>query len=91
MSANPLVNLFDIDLNSDRNRAIARYLVGSAGTALARIFPTRAAACYTSMIIGFGLAFVPIAKAAPVRFTLVLDDTISRRVNDRGLSCYPSN
>ncbi|MEA5466961.1 hypothetical protein [Leptothoe sp. PORK10 BA2] len=71
MSGNPLVSLFDIDLNSDRTRAILRFLLGQAGSALARIFPTRAAACYSALITGLALAFVPIAKAAPVRVTLM--------------------
>ena len=70
MSANPLVRLFDVDLNSDRNRAILRFLFGQAGSAIARVFPTRAAACYSGLVTGFALAFVPIAKEAPVRFTL---------------------
>ncbi|CAN5657009.1 hypothetical protein BH23CYA1_BH23CYA1_00080 [soil metagenome] len=71
MSANPLVSLLDVDLNSDRNRAIFRFLFGKAGSAIARIFPTRAAACYSGLVTGFALAFIPIAKAAPVRFTLM--------------------
>ena len=70
MSANPLVRLFDIDLNSDRNRAILRFLFGQAGSAIARVFPTRAAACYSGLVTGFALAFVPIAKEAPVKWTL---------------------
>ena len=70
MSANPLVRLFDVDLNSDRNRAILRFLVGKTGSAIARVFPTRAAACYSGLVAGLALAFVPIAKEAPVRFTL---------------------
>lgn len=71
MSANPLIQLFDVDLTSDRNRAILRFLLGKAGSAIARIFPTRAAACYSGLVTGFALAFIPIAKAAPVRFTLM--------------------
>ncbi|MEL6881792.1 MAG: hypothetical protein AAFP09_14795, partial [Cyanobacteria bacterium J06607_10] len=71
MSTNLLVSLFDADLNSDRNRAILRFLFGQAGQAIARVFPTRAAACYSGMVAGFALTFVPIAKAAPVRFTLM--------------------
>ena len=71
MSANPLVRLFDVDLNSDRNRAILRFLFGKAGSAIARVFPTRAAACYSGLVTGLALAFVPIAKAAPVRVTLM--------------------
>ena len=70
MSANPLVRLFDADLNSDRNRAILRFLFGQAGSAIARVFPTRAAACYSGLVTGFALAFVPIAKEAPVKWTL---------------------
>ena len=70
MSANPLVKLFDVDLNSDRNRAILRFLFGQAGSAIARVFPTRAAACYSGLVTGFALAFVPIAKEAPVKWTL---------------------
>ena len=70
MSANPLVQLFDVDLNSDRNRAILRLLFGQAGSAIARVFPTRAAACYSGLVTGFALAFVPIAKEAPVKWTL---------------------
>ena len=70
MSANPLVRLFDVDLNSDRNRAILRFLFGQMGYVIARIFPTRAAACYIGLVTGLALAFIPIAKDAPVRFTL---------------------
>ena len=70
MSANPLVRLFDVDLNSDRNRAVLRFLFGQAGSAIARVFPTRAAACYSGLVTGFALAFVPIAKEAPVKLTL---------------------
>ena len=75
MSANPLMRLFDVDLNSDRNRAILRFLVGKTGSAIARIFPTRAAACYSGLVTGLALAFVPIAKEAPVRFTLAMTIT----------------
>ena len=70
MSANPLVRLFDVDLNSDRNRAILRFLCGQAGGAIARVFPTRAAACYSGLVTGLALGFIPIAKDVPVRFTL---------------------
>ena len=70
MSANPLVRLFDVDFNSDRNRAILRFLFGQTGSAIARVFPTRAAACYSGLVTGFALAFLPIAKAAPVKLTL---------------------
>ena len=61
MSTNPLVSLFDVDLNSDRNRAILRFFVGQAGYAIAKVFPTRAAVCYSGLVAGFALAFVPIA------------------------------
>ena len=70
MSANPLVRLFDVDFNSDRNRAILGFLFGKAGSAIARVFPTRAAACYSGLVTGFALAFLPIAKEAPVKLTL---------------------
>ena len=70
MSANPLVKLFDVDLNSERNRATLRFLFGQAGTAIARVFPTRAATCYSGLVTGFALAFIPIAKEAPVKLTL---------------------
>ena len=69
--SNPLMQLLDADLNSDRNRAILCFLFGKAGTALARIFPTRAAACYSALVTGFALAFIPIAKEAPTRITLM--------------------
>ena len=65
------MQLLDADLNSDRNRAILRFLFGRAGYAIARIFPTRAAACYSGLVAGFALTFIPIAKAAPARFTLM--------------------
>jgi len=78
VSRNPLMQLLDADLNSDRNRAILRFLFGKAGyaialagSAIARIFPTRAAACYSGLVAGFALAFIPIAKEAPARFTLM--------------------
>jgi len=71
MSANPLVQLFDADLNSDRNRAILRFLFGQAGNAISRFFPTRAAACYSGLVTGLALAFVPIAKEAPAKLTLM--------------------
>ena len=60
-----------MDFNSDRNRAILRFLFGKAGTAIARVFPTRAAACYSGLVTGFALAFLPIAKEAPVKLTLM--------------------
>ena len=72
MSGNPLMQLLDADLNSERNRAILRFLFGKAGHAIARIFPTRAAACYSGLVTGLALAFVPIAKAAPVKITLAM-------------------
>ena len=72
MSANPLVRLFDVDLNSERTRAIVRFLFGQAGSAIARVFPARAAACYSGLVLGFALSFVPIAKHAPARLTLML-------------------
>ncbi|MEL6881778.1 MAG: hypothetical protein AAFP09_14725 [Cyanobacteria bacterium J06607_10] len=72
VSGNPLMQLLDADLNSDRNRAILRFLFGKAGYAIARIFPTRAAACYSGLTLGLALAFIPIAKNAPVRLTLLL-------------------
>ena len=68
---NPLMQLLDADLNSDRNRAILRFLFDRAGEAIAHIFPARATACYSGLVIGFALAFLPIAKNAPVRFTLM--------------------
>ena len=71
MSGNPLTQLLDADLNSDHNRAILRFLFGRAGEAIARLFPARATACYSGLVIGFALAFLPIAKNAPVRFTLM--------------------
>ena len=71
MSGNPLMQLLDADLNSKRNRAILTFLFGRAGSAVARLFPARATACYSGLVIGFALAFLPIAKAAPVRLTLM--------------------
>jgi len=71
MSGNPLTQLFDVDLNSDRNRAILRFLLHKTGSAISRIFPTRATACYSGLVTGFALAFIPIAKDAPVRVTLM--------------------
>ena len=78
MSGNPLMQLLDADLNSERNRAILTFLFGRAGSAfalaglaIARLFPARATACYSGLVIGFALAFLPIAKNAPVRFTLM--------------------
>ncbi|MEL7142347.1 MAG: hypothetical protein AAFR25_01545 [Cyanobacteria bacterium J06629_19] len=72
MSANPLVSLFDADLNSDRNRAILRFLLGRAATAIRYVFPARATACYSGLVIGFALTFMPIAKNLPARFTLMM-------------------
>ena len=40
------------------------------GSAISRVFPTRAAACYSGLVTGFALAFIPIAKEAPVKLTL---------------------
>ena len=71
MSTNPLVQLFDINLNSDRNRAILRFLFGQMGSAISRFFPTRATACYSGLVMGLALAFVPIAKDAPAKLTLM--------------------
>ena len=71
MSGNPLMKVFDADLNSDRNRAILRYLLVRIGYAVTHVFPARATACYGALVTGFALAFVPIAKEAPARFTLV--------------------
>ncbi|MEL6491432.1 MAG: hypothetical protein AAFQ95_15855 [Cyanobacteria bacterium J06621_3] len=72
MSGNPLVQLLDADLNSDRNRAILRFLLGRAATAIRYVFPARATACYSSLVIGFALTFIPIAKNLPARFTLMM-------------------
>ena len=71
MSGNPLTQLLDADLNSKRNRAILTFLFGRAGSAVARLFPARATACYSGLVIGFALAFLPIAKNAPARLTLM--------------------
>ena len=72
MSGNPLMSLFDVDLNSDRNRAIFRFLLGRAATAIRYVFPARATACYSGLVIGFALTFIPIAKNLPARFTLMM-------------------
>ena len=72
MSGNPLVSLFDVDLNSERNRAIFRFLLGRATTAIRYVFPARATACYSGLVIGFALTFIPIAKNVPARLTLML-------------------
>ncbi|MEO0645059.1 MAG: hypothetical protein AAFZ17_02700 [Cyanobacteria bacterium J06650_10] len=72
MSGNPLMQLLDTDLNSDRNRAILRFLLNRAATAIRYVFPARATACYSGLVIGFALTFIPIAKNAPARFTLML-------------------
>ena len=69
---NPLVQLLDADLNSDRNRAIFRFLLGRVATAIRYVFPARATACYSGMIIGLALTFISIAKNAPTRLTLML-------------------
>ena len=72
MSSDLVSKLFDTDLNSPKSRAILRVLFGTAGVAIARIFPTRAASCYSAMLTGFALAFVPIAQRLPARVTLAL-------------------
>ena len=72
MSGNPLMQLLDADLNSDRNRAILRFLLGRAAIAIRYVFPARATACYSGLVIGFALTFIPIAKNLPARFTLML-------------------
>ncbi|MEL7330742.1 MAG: hypothetical protein AAFN12_00770 [Cyanobacteria bacterium J06560_2] len=72
MSGNPLMQLLDVDLNSDRNRAILRFLLGRAATAIRYVFPARATACYSGLVIGFALTFIPIAKNLPARFTLMM-------------------
>ncbi|MEL6355033.1 MAG: hypothetical protein AAFR58_25310, partial [Cyanobacteria bacterium J06627_28] len=69
---NPLIQLLDADLNSDRNRAIFRFLLGRVATAFRYVFPARATACYGAMVIGFALTFIPIAKNVPTRLTLML-------------------
>ena len=71
MSGNPLTQLLDVNLNSERNRAILRFLLNKTGSAIAQLFPTRATACYSGLVTGFALAFIPIAKEAPVRVTLM--------------------
>ncbi|MEL6263449.1 MAG: hypothetical protein AAFR12_20550 [Cyanobacteria bacterium J06626_6] len=68
---NPLVQLLDADLNSDRNRAIFRFLLARVATAIRYVFPARATACYGAMVIGFALTFIPIAKNVPARLTLM--------------------
>lgn len=70
MSRNLLVEVFDADLNSERNRAVLGFLFGKMGAAIVRFFPTRAAACYSALIAGLTLGFVPVAKDVPVKFTL---------------------
>ncbi|MEO1791245.1 MAG: hypothetical protein AAFR25_03345 [Cyanobacteria bacterium J06629_19] len=72
MSGNPLMSLLDADLNSDRNRAILRFLLGKAATAIRYVFPARATACYSGLVLGFALTFIPIAKNLPARLTLML-------------------
>ena len=69
---NPLVQLLDADLNSDRTRAIFRFLLHKTAISLRYVFPARATACYCAMVIGFALTFIPIAKRAPTRLTLML-------------------
>jgi hypothetical protein len=72
MSGNPLMQLLDVDLNSDRNRAICRFLLHSTATAIRHVFPARATACYSGLVLGFALTFIPIAKNVPARLTLML-------------------
>ena len=72
MSGNPLVQLLDANLNSGRNRAILRFLLGRAATAIRYVFPARATACYSGLVIGFALTFIPIAKNLPARFTFMM-------------------
>ena len=76
MSGNPLIQLLiqllDADLNSARNRAIFRFLLGRVATAIRYVFPDRATACYSGLVLGFALTFIPIAKNAPARITLML-------------------
>ena len=69
---NPLMQLLCGDLNSDRNRAIFRFLLHKTAIALRYVFPARATVCYGAMVIGFALTFIPIAKNAPARLTLML-------------------
>ena len=69
---NPLMQLLDADLNSDRNRAIFRFLLVRVATAFRYVFPARATACYSGLVLGFALTFIPIAKNAPARITLML-------------------
>ncbi|MEO0853396.1 MAG: hypothetical protein AAFY15_07835, partial [Cyanobacteria bacterium J06648_11] len=66
------MQLLDVDLNSDRNRAILRFLLSRAATAIRYVFPARATACYSGLVIGFALTFIPIAKNLPARFTLMM-------------------
>ena len=72
MSGNPLVQLLDANLNSGRNRAILRFLLGRAATAIRYVFPARATACYSGLVLGFALTLIPIAKNLPARVTLML-------------------
>ena len=69
---NPLMQLLDADLNSDRNRAICYFLLARVATAIRYVFPARATACYGAMLIGFALTFIPIANNLPARFTLMM-------------------
>ena len=64
------MSLLDADLNSERNRAILRFLLSRAGAAIMRLFPTRAATCYSGLLTGFALAFLPIAKGVPMKYSL---------------------
>ena len=66
------MQLLDADLNSDRNRAIFRFLLARVATAFRYVFPARATACYSGLVLGFALTFIPIAKNAPARLTLML-------------------
>ncbi|MEM6866835.1 MAG: hypothetical protein AAF528_00425 [Cyanobacteria bacterium P01_C01_bin.121] len=72
MSGNPLMSLLDADLNSDHNRAILRFLFHKTATAIRYVFPARATTCYSGLVIGFALTFIPIAKNLPTRFTLMM-------------------
>ncbi|MFK8186378.1 MAG: hypothetical protein AB8B99_23630, partial [Phormidesmis sp.] len=69
---NPLMQLLDADLNSERNRAIIRFLLHRTATALRYVFPARATACYSGLVLGFALTFIPIGKTVPTRLTLML-------------------
>ncbi|MEL7224911.1 MAG: hypothetical protein AAGL17_08590, partial [Cyanobacteria bacterium J06576_12] len=66
------MSLLDADLNSDHNRAILRFLFHKTATAIRYVFPARATTCYSGLVIGFALTFIPIAKNLPTRFTLMM-------------------